>query len=516
MKTITTSLKYLFWLGLILIIVGLSTGLVSGIWGPLPWGLLIAGIVLLGLGLLLQGNRNGIDPSTVPRFLRRRSTQSSTNALVSVLAVLVILGLINFLGTRYTTRIDLTENQFFTLAPQSQQVLRNLKQPVKVWIFNSQPEPATRTLLEQYQRQGQSRFSFEFVDPQAQPGLAQKYKVQNPGDVFLESGQRVQPLEGGLSESKLTTAIEQVSSTRQSKVFFLQGHGERSLEAAQAAASESLSQARNALAAKNITAEPLNLIQRQIPQDASVVILAAPAQALFPAEVQRLQNYLKQGGSLLLMVEPQTKSGLESLLKDWGVQLDNRLVVDASGEGQQVGLGPAVPLVRQYGEHPITQDFNGRVSLYPTVQAVQAQQAPNRQATELLITGDQSWAEGDLETQELQFNPERDRRGPLTLGVALSRSSAGQPRESRLVVIGDVDFATDSLFDQQLNGDVFLNTVTWLSNREDQTLSIRPKEPTNRRINLTPESNRLIILIALGFLPLAAFGTAVVSWWQRR
>ncbi len=506
---------------------GVSAGVVSGIWGPLPWGLLVAGAVIVGLGVILPASRGSIPaskPSSIPKFWQRRSTQTSTNALISILAVLVILGLINFLGARYTYRIDLTENQFFTLAPQSQEVLANLKQPVKVWVFESQPEPATRTLLEQYERKGRSQFSFEFVDPQAQPGLAQKYKVENRGDVFLEAGKRVQPLEQGLSESSLTTAIEQVTSTEQLKVYFLQGHGERSPDANQAAAPESLSQARSALAEKNFVAEPLDLLKRkQIPQDASVVILAAPTQALFPEEVQRLQAYLRQGGSLLLMIEPQTKPGLESLLKDWGVQLDNRLVVDASGEGQLAGLGPAVPLVRQYGEHPITQDFSGGVSFYPTVQAVQAQQGPNRQVTDLLLSGDQSWAESNLENPALQFDPDGDRRGPLTLGVALSRSNQAQatqspPRESRLVVIGDVDFATDSLFNQpqQLNGDVFLNSVTWLSNRQDQTLSIRPKEPANRRINLTPERSRLIALIALGFLPLAAFGTAAVFWWQRR
>lgn len=520
MKTITTTFKTnwrsVFWLGPILIIVGLSAGVVSGAWGSVPLGLLIAGIVILGLWLLFLGRRSGTASSSRVGFWRRRSTQAGTNAFVATLAVLVILGLINFLGARYVARVDLSENQAFSLAPQSQQVLRNLKQPVKVWVFDQQPNPRVRALLEQYQRQGAPLFSFEFVDPQAQPGLVQKYKVQNLGEVHLESGQRVRRLEQGPSESNLTPAIEQItSSAQQAKVYFLQGHGERSLQPGQG----SFAQALEALKSRrNFGAEPLNLVERrEIPQDAAVIVVAGPKQTLFPAEVQRLQDYLRRGGGLLLMLDPQTKPGLENLLKDWGVQLDPRLVVDTSGAGQNVGLGPAVPVVNQYGQHPITQAFQG-FSFFPLTQSIQPSQAPGVQVTELLRTGEQSWAEGNPESENLQFDPARDRRGPLVLGVALSRpaNQAKPPRESRLVVLGDSDFATDGLVNQQLNGDIFLNAVTWLSNRPNQILSIQPKEPTNRRINLTPETSRLIALIALGVLPLTAFGTATAFWWRRR
>lgn len=518
MKTITTTLKTnwksFFWLGPVLILIGLSAGLVSGTWG-VPLGLLIPGIVILGLWLLLQGRGSDATPGTIPGFWRRRSTQAGTNAFVATLAVLVILGLINFLGTRYVARIDLTENQVFTLAPQSQQVLGSLNQSVKVWVFDQQPDPRIRALLEQYQRQGQPQFSFEFVDPQVQPGLAQKYGVQGFGEVYLESGQRVQRLEQ-VSEPSLTPAIEQISSNAaQTKVYFLQGHGERSLQPGQG----SISEASKALGGRNFAPEPLNLVERrQIPQDAAAIVIAGPKQSFFPAEVQRLQNYLRQGGSILLMVDPETKPGLENLLKDWGVRLDDRLIVDASGTGQTVGLGPAVPLVNQYGQHPITQDFGqDRYSFYPLAQPLETRQIPSQQTTELLRTGDQSWAEADPAGENLQLDPGRDRQGPLVLAAALSRpANQAANRESRLVVMGDSDFATDGLFNQQLNGDVFLNSVTWLSNRSNQTLSIRPKEPTNRRINLTPETSRLIALIALGALPLATFSTAGIFWWRRR
>ena len=546
MKTIATKnnyWKYLFWLGPVLVIMGLSAGVVSGNWEPVPLGLVIAGIVTIGLWLLFQARESN--------WWGRRSTQAGTNALVATLSVLVILGLINFLAVRYPYRVDFTETQLFTLAPQSRQLVRNLQQPVKVWVFNRDQNPQDRELLENYRRQGQ-QFSFEYVDPQAQPGLAQKFGVKDFGEVYLESGERRRLLQGvneeeRLSEVRLTNALQQITSDRTAKVYFLQGHGEHPLSAGQQGG---LSQALSVLGEKNYTTSPLNLAQQPaVPKDATVVVVAGPKRKLFDQEVKALSDYLKQGGSLLLMIDPDTNPGLDSLLKDWGVKLDNRLAIDPSGAS--LGLGPAVPLVTTYGEHPITKDFANGISFYRGARPIETTAVPGVQGTPLLITSPQSWAESDLESQDLQLNPESDRQGPLTLGIALSRKveassqskqpetkpspspkasptpsptnspakaeeSNKKPAESRLVVLGNSDFATDGVFEQQLNGDVFLNSVSWLSKQDEQLLSIRPKEPKNRRINLTPQQANILGLTALGVVPLMGLATAVILWWLRR
>lgn len=499
--------KYLFWLGPILAIMGLSAALVSGSWSSVPLALLIAGIVFSGLWLLFQARETN--------WWGRRSTQAGTNAIAATLAVLVILGLINFLATRYPVRVDLTETKLFTLAPQSQRLVQNLQQPVKVWIFDRNQNEQDQDLLENYARQGKN-FSFEYVDPQVQPGLAANFGVKNPGEVYLEAGKRRRLLqtvnEQPLSEVRLTNALQQITSTRTTKVYFLQGHGESSLTAGQGAISQALS----ALKDKNYIFEPLNLIQqRVIPQDATVLVVSSPKRSLFPQEVKALTDYLNRGGSLLLMIDPNTNPGLDRLLKNWGVQLENRLAVDASN---LQGFGPAVPVIAQYGQHPITKDFGNGISFYPVAQPIDLVPVAGIEANPLLITNEQSWAESDLETKDLQFNPESDRPGPLFLGVALSRKlkAPSNSQESRLVVFGDSDFATDGVFDKQLNGDVFLNSVSWLSKQDEQLLSIRPKEAKNRRINLNTQQANILSLTALVFVPLIGFATAAILWWRRQ
>jgi ABC-type uncharacterized transport system involved in gliding motility auxiliary subunit len=290
----------------------------------------------------------------------------------------------------------------------------------------------------------------------------------------------------------------------------------------------------------NVTA--LNLIeQKQIPDDADVVVIAGPKRPFIESEVKLLSAHLQKGKGLLLMLDPDPKSseqkemGLGSLLKDWGVQLDGRIVVDASGSGQMLGLGPAIPLVTQYGNHPITKEFAQGPSFYPLAQAVTAKPpSPDQTVTELIKTNPQSWAESDPTQAKLQFDAARDRQGPLTLGVAMTKKiTANQPspepskpattpsenepkREAKLVVIGDSDFATVN-DPHVLDSDMFLNTVTWLgSEQDDPSLSIRPKELKDRRIEMSQTQWRLLMLVGLGFLPLAAFGSAAYLWWKRR
>ncbi|PMB16968.1 ABC transporter, partial [Fischerella thermalis CCMEE 5319] len=164
MKSITRKKlwKYLIWPGLFLVTAGLTIGLVSDSWGTVPLTFIIAGAIVIGIWLIWQSQES--------KWWGRRSTQASTNALAATLAVLVILGLINFLANRYEVRVDLTETQLFTLAPESKQLVQNLKQPVKVWVFDVTQNSQDRELLENYQKQN-SNFKFEYVDPLARPGL---------------------------------------------------------------------------------------------------------------------------------------------------------------------------------------------------------------------------------------------------------------------------------------------------------------------------------------------------------
>ncbi len=265
--------KYLFWLGLFFVVIGLTVGLISENWGLLPLVFLILGFIICGMWLGLRSQNS--------KWLNSRAIQSSTNALVATISVLAILGLINFLGTRYHLRVDFTETQLFTLAPQSQKLVSSLPTVLKVWIFDRKENPQDRELLENYQRLS-SKFKFEYINPQAKPGLVEKFGVKNLGEVYLELGNRrelVQTVNDNerLSEIKLTNRLQKIIHNITTKVYFLQGHGERPF----APGKDAISQAIQELNDRNFTTSELNLAeQSQVPNDANVIVVAQCAIAL--------------------------------------------------------------------------------------------------------------------------------------------------------------------------------------------------------------------------------------------
>ncbi len=575
MKTTKEIWTYLFLLGPVLTMAGVSAGFVSGKWKILPLSIIIVGIIIIGLWFFDQAY--SAEKNSTTAWWSGRATEAGTNAIFATISVFVIVGLINFLAVRYQTRIDFTESQRFTLSPRTAEVLKKLEKPVKLWIFDRGENPQYTQLIENYKLQGNGKFSIELVDPQKEPGKANEFGVKRLGEIHLESGDQREVIIGRrpelLTESKLTNSIEAIQGKKKSTVYFVQGHGERGLEANE----EGFAEALKALENRNYMVEAINLASiPQIPEDADAVIIAGPEREFLEAEVTALRKYLDGGGSLFVMLDPNINPGLDSLFKEWGVLVDDRLAIDDPENGRLVGLDPWVVLVTNYGEHPITQDFTNGISLFPFARPIESETVDGIKESPLIWTSDQSWGETDLRGQ-LKFDEGRDRSGPLSLGVAFTRftsaekiekvksdstqtpllpsqasdTSEVEPKEeknsaeiipllpgqasdkldpaeradrlnnvsdveARLVVLGNSQFATNGWLQQQLNRDVFLNSVSWLSRPQQQAVFISPNQDTNRRIVMTLVQARFLSWTAVVILPLLGFIIGGIIWWQRR
>ncbi|MGB5634038.1 MAG: Gldg family protein, partial [Waterburya sp.] len=275
-----------------------------------------------------------------------------------------------------------------------------------------------------------------------------------------------------------------------------------------------LAQAVKNLEDKGNTVQPLNLASSgKMPDDANLIIIAGATRKLLLAEVSTLQQYLQAGGSLLLLLSPNIDIGITPILQNWGIELDERLIVDGSGAGNVMGFGPAVAIVNRYGEHPITASFRNGISLFPEARPIKSVEKAGIISTPLASTNQQTWAESDLQVEQITFDATKDILGPLNIAIASSRDQA---KASRMVVFGSTTFATNGWFEQQLNGDMLLNSISWLVGEDQDTLSIRPKEVANRRINLSSLQTGILSWLALRIMPFMALVTGVYLWWQRR
>ena len=280
--------------------------------------------------------------------------------------------------------------------------------------------------------------SVEYIDAVKQPSRANQYQVQQLGTVVFEYDGRTERVTSD-GEQELTNGLIKVVQGKQHKVYFVQGHGEKSTEGSDR---DSYSTIAKSLGTENYTVEKLVLAQQKdVPADASVLVVAGPKTDFFAPEIDMLKRYLAKGGKLLLLLDPPDKAGggeltsLTALLKDWAIEVGNNVVVDVSGMGQLLGTGAEVPVAAKYQPHPITDRFNLLTAyrLARSVAPVGPGGASGKFPQTLVETSPNSWAEtdiktlNDLGTGRSATSTRETRPGPVSLAAAVSSPATDVP-----------------------------------------------------------------------------------------
>ncbi len=204
-----------------------------------------------------------------------RTVRYGSNALAISLAFIAIVGIINFMGQRYHLRQDVTANKSYTLSDKTVQVLQSLKEPVQAVGFyttdNLQTQQEVGDRLREYSRVT-DKLTYRFVDPFAEPQIADEYKVQMDGTIVFERGKRLQNV-FGVDEQSFTNAILKVSQEQQPTIYFTTGHGEHSPEDT---GNEGYNLMKTAMEAENYKVGVLDLktLTNTLPSDITTLILA--------------------------------------------------------------------------------------------------------------------------------------------------------------------------------------------------------------------------------------------------
>jgi ABC-type uncharacterized transport system involved in gliding motility auxiliary subunit len=240
--------------------------------------------------------------------------------------------------------------------------------------------------------------------------------------------------------------------------------------------------------------------------------------------VNAIKAYVEGGGRALLLLDPPLKLGREEtgenaaltkVLESWGVTLNKDIAVDTSGVGQLFGLSEVVPLVTSYESHAIVREMKEVATAFPIVRSLETKSADKASAEKLFSTSANSFATTNLSSQELRINPAKDKKGPLAIGAAGTYSTGKDNEKGRFVVVGSSGWVANNIFRFNGNRDLFLNMMNWLSSDED-LISIRPKEPEDRRITLNQRQMRIVFYSSVIFLPLMVVAGGLWVWWRRR
>ena len=525
--------------------IGALGGLLLVVWVPelRPFAIptLIAAGVLLALAA--AGSMGYLLGAVTGR--RGRLSWVSLGSAAAALSIVVVL---NVISSATDASWDLTATRQFEIAPQTVQALAALPADVDVTGFvvttdedGLHYQGTAEGYLRQFARHAGDRLSYRFVDPELEPATAREFGVVSaPLLLFsaVATGLRASVGAGELSEQQLLTAILTVTGAQQHTIYFLTGHGERSISDLRSGGS-GLGLAAAGLRADGYRVESLMLADTaSVPDDASLLVIAAPRQSIPDAEEQAIIRWLANGGRALLMLDTssETRDVMADLLAVWGLETVPGTLVDRERSAAGDARTLAVQRDQYLGQTAVTEGgaiveplgttlFPGAVAFRPAGQIAsrieRGDPVPVRFEPLVTTSGD-SWAvEGTGEDPAA----DRDVPGPHTahLIVQASALAADAPSEAfdpasvrtTLTVLGDADFAGNRHFGDVSNADFFLNTVNWLL--DDRALiAVRPKQEVFRPLVLTVPEYNLVRYVSWFLLPALVAAAGVVVWWRRR
>jgi ABC-type uncharacterized transport system involved in gliding motility auxiliary subunit len=458
-----------------------------------------------------------------------RRTRYGANAAIYSIAFIGLLIAVNYLAAKYHRQFDLTAEKAFSLSPQTLSVMKSLKKPLKLYGFvEGGRSPTAEALYSEY-KYASPEISYELVDPNKHPELADRFKVSTMNTTHIQfggadgSGANVTDM----TENAITNGILKLTKSTSKTVCFTIGEGEADPNDEQSP--DGFGDFRKALEGEDYQIQRVNLaLVDKVPDTCSVLIAAGPTRPLLPHALDTMNSFLTHGGRALVMMRPPrpdksiNETALVKWLSQWGVVAGDNIVVD---QVVRLFAGPALglnPLVNTYAPHPITASFD-KQTVFPMTRTVEpaAQPKPGLAVTPLAKTSDSSWAETDLaalfQKQTASFGP-GDQKGPVTVADAVEANleQLGLGRgTARMAVFGDTDFANNQYLENFFNRDFIMNTVDWLAG-EANSITIRPRMLRASRFNLTVGEFDVVFVLSVLLLPELLLIIGIAVWWERR
>ncbi|HUR58932.1 MAG TPA: GldG family protein [Opitutaceae bacterium] len=475
------------------------------------------------------------------------------NLVLQAVLFLTFFGGLNYVARNYPLRFDLTRLHQFSLSPETLSYVRNLQRPVDITVTlaDENDSPEVRGLLDEFVHASEGnpagRITTRYIDVYQDRRKAEDLGIETPNVVLLRSGDKTQAVkveelyriknkvrEAFEGEQALTTAILNVSSNEQQRLYFLTGHGE--LEPNDSNPARGLSLVKNELRGRGFEIDSLNLTAaRKIPPQASLLVAVSPQTRYTPVEQQMLREYLSvQAGRLLLFLAPGMSAGslgLDELLLDWGVLVDDDLVIDPAPEA----IAEDFDLIIWSFDpvHPVAQPLVGRrlplrLSAARTVRADPGlSKASGYTVVPIAAVTKSAWGEVNyrqpppvLDSNDIRPMKGIPPDGQLSIVVASERVSVRDNlpfsvKGGRLVVFGTGDLISNQRVSHFGNFASFLGAVNWMVDREHQ-LSV-PARPIERfQLALSGDAfMKLRYALVLG-LPGATLLLGLIVYWTRR
>lgn len=549
---------YIVLAGIIAVVAGFGASRIFNTWGLsslIPVG--AGGAVIIGFSIAIAIRNKWFSTEA-----SKRKALVGTNVAVMSIFAAGIFAIVGFLNVRHYERFDLTITGKYSLSQKTKNILKNLEKPIVITTLFNPGEMFFEQIVDILKEYAYNtdKIKVESIDPLRNrtmvEELAKRLKIGDlqMNTVVFECGEHSKHVSQSeviekqypfkfKGEEAFTEAILNVTQEKQTAVYFVTGHGERGFEDFDRMGISGIA---NALKRDNFRVAPLDILSsKKVPDDCDVLIVAGPSKSYLTEELNIIRNYLENRGKLLLMLEPALSpnmpTGFKTLMAEYGIMVRDDVVVYNKVNMPLFGMQTVAEIYvgkEEYAEdHAITNDlksYNTIIFGACSVDAAPPNDQMPYQATVLLHAPDSAWGEtdvSDLRQKKPENNVDTDLGGPISLAVAsqvkelprevtqshpaMATDPKAKPQGARLVVFGDVNFATNEYMDNPGNMDLFRNSVNWLAKKETQ-LGISAKPPDFRKATINPVQMKVVFWVSIAGIPVIPIIIGSIVWWKRR
>ncbi len=477
-------------------------------------------LIVLGLILILAGVFS-LGFSELKAWFLNKKTQTAINAFLSSFIIIALLGVIAYLTNRYSYSVDLTRGKKYSLSKQSVAILKKIKDPIMIYAFYKKDDPELdnlKELLENYRR-ANSNIRVEILDPYRNLKVVKTYNITQYGTIYIKNLRTkldirvVEP-----SEEKITNAILNITRKNKRVVYFIVGHGELSLD--NESKGDGVGIAKRELSGMGYDVRKLSLIEKgKVPSDADIVVIAGPKSPYMDAEKKAISEYLDNGGSLIVMMDPDSKAGIENLLKEYGIEFDNDVIIDPASRilTEDYFL---FPYGASYEYEPITKGFKSFTFFYYARSLKDTSAVKYCDVNSIVKTNPKAWGETGELKGEVKYD-KGDVKGPLSIAVisecelAKKLNKKGIKKKARVIAVGDSDFISNKFYRMLGNGILFQKMIFFLA-KDKELISIPEKKKIKTYLDISPFELRFIEVLFVYILPLLVVVFGFYSWSRRK
>jgi hypothetical protein len=446
---------------------------------------------------------------------------------------------------RHDVHFDATREGQNSPPRQLTDVVDQLRSPLSLVYFYNASDPnalAVREMIEIAAR-NHPLLAFRAIDLDKEPGLARDIGVHSYNTAVLQAGDRKALVENVTDAARIGYAALRVLRQRAETICFVTGHGETfrpmpghyhfshvetlrghdTPGAGDVLVAEPAQLDRLQLALNEIGFEMRPLVMATasaIPSDCTVVAEIGPRTALAAGEADLLADYLRDGGRLVMLIDPQFPVGgdLQSrLLTPLGVSSEPAIVIDPLNHFRTDPDKVAVPY---YPPHPITAHL--ALTVFAQTRPIHLGQPLAEVRASVLAASSQDGyprpsSSGGGITVAAGAQPAEVEHGAQALAVALEGSfpGASPDKRFRLVIAGTSKFATNEYFSYVSNGELSVAIMRWLA-EDEASPNLAPRTYSVPEIVLTSAQMRNTFIWLEIMLPLGTALLGVAMWWRRR